>query len=139
MKTFIVSLVVFCLLMTGIIIYSKYLVNAMEDIDECIKDITAHMHECDWIACRKKIYKLSEIWDKNESILAMFNDHEDVDKINLVIGELKDNAQQEGCERISELLVETKILLERIKKNQALTLENILKVSQLNEGCHNML
>ena len=139
MKTFITSMVVLVLLMTAIGIYSQYLDNAMEDIDEILNNISDTLNENNWSLCKEKTLKLSEIWDKNEPILAMFNDHEDIDKIKLAIGELKENVSQRNYEHTSKTLAETKILLERIKKNETLSLENILKVSHFKIISHNML
>lgn len=139
MKTFIASLVVLSLLMVGISIYSKYLDDTMSDIDKCIEEVSVYTDKRNWSQCKEKIYKLSDIWKENEPILAMFNDHEDIDKIKLAIGELKENVLQENYEHTSKSLEETKILLERIKKNETLSLENILKVSHFKIISHIVL
>ena len=139
MRTFIISLVVLSFLMAGISIYSKYLDDAMNDIDECLKQISSYTNTNNWDTCKEKVYDLADIWNKNEPILAMFNDHEDVDKVKLAIGELKENVLLEEYAHTTKSLKETKILLERIKKNETLSLENILKVSHYDSNCHNML
>ena len=139
MKTFLASMAVLLILMVAIGLYSKYLDDSMDDIEKCLKDISYNVNEYNWSECQKKMYLLSDIWKKNEPILAMFNDHEDVDNIKLAIGELNENIFQESYEHTSKSLTETKILLERIRKNETLSLENILKVSHYKVSSHNML
>ena len=56
----------------------------------------------------------------------MFNDHEDVDNLKLSINELNKDVLFKDKKHILKTLTETKILLERLKKNETLTLENVL-------------
>lgn len=139
MRTFIASLVVLTMLMVSIGVYSKYLDRTMNNIEKCMGDVSDCVYKQKWSEGKSEIQRLSDIWKENEPILAMFNDHEDVDKIKLAIGELKENVLQEDYEHTIKSLKETAILLERIKKNETLSLENILKVSHFNANSHIVL
>ena len=139
MKTFIISLVVLGVLLIGINIYSFYLEDAVGEIEKCFVDISDMVYEKEWEKCIKKTEKLLDVWRKNEPILAMFNDHEDVDNIKLSIGELKESVLHKNYEETFKTLAEAKILLERIRKNETLSLENILGLAHFSTRCHNML
>ncbi len=139
MKTFIISITVLLILLTGISIYSCYLGGTVKDIDKSIAQVSEFAYKRDWENCKKSTEKLVDIFDKNEAILAMFNDHEDVDNIKLSIAELKESVLHENFEHTFKALEETKILLERIEKNENLTLENILGLAHIGTHCHNML
>lgn len=139
MKTFIISMVVLAILLTGISIYSYYLKGAVNDIYESIAQVSELTYNKDWENCKKSTEKLVNIFDKNEAILAMFNDHEDIDNLKLSIAELKESVLHENYEHTFKSLEETKILIERIEKNENLTLENILGLAHIGTHCHNML
>ncbi len=139
MKTFIISLVVLVILMVGINIYSYYLESALSDIEENLNIVTDLAYVKEWDECKNEMQNLVDIWGKNEPILAMFNDHEDVDKVKLSIGELKESINHKNYEHTFKALEETKLLLDRIKKNETLTLENILGLAHFGVLCHNML
>lgn len=139
MKTFIISLIVLIILMVGINIYSSYLNNTISDIQEGIDSISSLTYEKEWEKCKEKVETLFDIWDKTEPVLAMFNDHEDVDNIKLSLTELKESVLHENYEHSFNALEETKILLERLSKNENLSLENILGLAHFGIQCHNML
>lgn len=139
MKTFITSLVVLVALLIGINIYSFYLENTVKDIEDCIEEVSETALKREWEVCKEKAEKLVKVWSKNEPILAMFNDHEDVDNIKLSIGELKESVLHENYEHTFKTLAEAKILLDRIRKNETLSLENILGLAHFRVLCHIML
>ena len=129
MKTFISSLVVFACIIIGVSIYATYLNNIAEDLEKTLDNLAEYTHDENWDESNKEIDKLLKKWSKNESVLAMFNDHEDVDNLKLSINELKKDVSFKDKKHISKTLTETKILLERLKKNETLTLENVLRLA----------
>ncbi len=139
MKTFIISLIVLAILMVGINIYSFYLEDTMNDIQESIDSISLLAYEKEWERCNNKVESLFGIWNKTEPVLAMFNDHEDVDNIKLSLTELKESVLHENYEHTFKAIEETKILLERLSKNENLWIENILGLAHFGIQCHNML
>ena len=139
MKTFISSLVVFACIVISVIIYATYLNSIAEDLEKMLKNLSQYTHEEDWEKSEKETEKILKKWSKNEAILAMFNDHEDVDNLKLSIYELKKDVTFKDKKHISKTLTETKILLERLKKNETLTLENVLGFAPKNKKYHSML
>ena len=139
MKTFISSLIVLTLLLIGINVYTRYLESTINDISEQVKIVGESAYKKDWEYCKDNVKKLVHIWSKKEPVLAMFNDHEDVDNIKLSISKLKESVLHENYEETFKCLGETNILLDRIKKNSTLTLENILSLAQFGTMCHIML
>ncbi len=139
MKTFIASLIVLTLLLIGINVYTRYLESTINDISEQVKIVGESAYKKDWEYCKDNVKKLVHIWSKKEPVLAMFNDHEDVDNIKLSISKLKESVLHENYEETFKCLGETNILLDRIKKNSTLTLENILSLAQFGTLCHIML
>ena len=140
MKTFISSLIVFVCIVISVIIYATYLNNVAEDLNRILENLSQYTHEENWEMSEKEIEKLLKKWSKNEAILAMFNDHEDVDNLKLSINELKKDVAFKDKKHISKTLTETKILLERLKKNETLTLENVLGLAPNTEKiiiCYN--
>ena len=129
MKTFISSLVVFACIVISVIIYATYLNSIAEDLEKMLNNLSQYTHEEDWEKSEKETEKILKKWSKNEAILAMFNDHEDVDNLKLSIYELKKDVTFKDKKHISKTLTETKILLERLKKNETLTLENVLRLA----------
>lgn len=92
-----------------------------------------------WDNSHKKYEEIQKKWDENEGILAMFNDHGELDEIKLSLGELKESIMSKNTEHARKAVTETKIFLERLKKNETLNLENILKSSHNIIYCHIML
>ena len=140
MKTFISSLFVFVCIVISVIIYATYLGNVAEDLDKMLENLSAYTHNENWEMCEKEIDNILKEWSKNEATLAMFNDHEDVDNLKLSIHELKKDITFKDKKHISKTLTETKILLERLKKNETLTLENVLGLAPKSKNiivCYN--
>ena len=129
MKTFISSLIVFVCVVISVIIYATYLDNFAEDLNKILENLSEYTHNENWDKSEEEINNLLKKWSKNESILAMFNDHEDVDNLKLSINELKKDVAFKDKKHVSKTLTETKILLERLKKNETLTLENVLRLA----------
>ena len=126
MKTFIVALLVLVILITGILTYCSYLRSVEDDLMMIIENISLEIHRNDWEKSKKNYELLDKKWDSSEKILAMFNDHGELDEIKLVIGDLKESISCENFEHTLKSITEIEILLERLRKNESLTLENIL-------------
>lgn len=138
MKTFIVALLVLAILLTGIFIYSGYIEKIDHNLTKIINNIQEYVSKENWNMSEKELKKLIDTWKKDEKILAMFNDHEDLDKIRLAIGELSESVHHKDDEHSQKAIEDFKVLLERLVKNESFDLENILKLSQSERLCHIM-
>ena len=126
MKTFIIALLVLVVLITGILTYCSYLRRIEDDLMVTIENISLEIHKNDWKKTKQNYELLYKKWNSSEKILAMFNDHGELDEIKLVIGDLKESISCENFEHALKSITEIEILLERLRKNESLTLENIL-------------
>lgn len=139
MKTFIISILVLLLLITGIFAYSAYLEKTTSKLSENLHLLAENLKKEHWENCTERINKLVKYWKTNEPILAMFNDHEDVDHIKLSISELKVYIENRNQDEALKTLEEAFIYLERIRKNENLSLENVLSLTHGSLSCHIML
>ncbi len=138
MKTFVIALLVLAILLTGIFIYSGYIEKIDHNLTKIINNIEEYISDENWDMSEKELKKLIDTWKKDEKMLAMFNDHEDLDKIRLAIGELSESIHHKDDEHSHKAIEDIKVLLERLVKNESFDLENILKLSQSGRLCHIM-
>lgn len=139
MRTFIAALLVLVSLLSGIFIYSGYIKNTEKNLSEIISELSENVTKGQWDESKNGFKKLKSIWGKNEKILAMFNDHEDLDEIRLSIGELGESISYENAEHSKKSIEDIRILLERLVKNESFSFENILGLAHKKVSCHIML
>lgn len=138
MKTFVIALLVLVILLTGIFIYSGYIEKIDHNLTKTINNIEEYVSTENWEMSEKELKKLINTWKNDEKILAMFNDHEDLDKIRLAVAQLSESIHHKEDEHSQIAIEEIKVLLERLVKNESFNLENILKLSQQVGLCHIM-
>ena len=139
MKTFLISLLALFCLIGGILTYSAYLTRTEKGIVKEISEISDCVYNQKWKDAENKTRKLIENWEKTEKILSMFNDHGDLDEITLAISDMKESVSNQDEEHSYKAIAEIKILLERLKKNEEFSIENVLALSHCSLSCHNML
>ncbi len=138
MKTFIIALVVLGILLTGVFMYSDYIKKVDSSLRNVIENIEKNTEKEEWNSAQKELKILNDIWKKDEKILAMFNDHEDLDKIKLEISELSEGIDYKNKEHSQKAIANIRVHLERLVKNESMSFENVLKMSQLIISCHIM-
>jgi len=138
-KTFITALLVLAVLVIGVGTYSVYLKNTTLELSEALEGILDSLEIEDWKECEEKNRALLEKWQKSEATLAMFTDHEDIDKVKLSFGDLNESILEKDKTQALISLSQARILLERLKKNESISLENILKFSPVSSYWHSML
>ena len=138
MKTFIVALLVLGIMISGIVGYSIYMKNFEEKLLNNIDEISVKLIEEDWENSYIEYEKMYHFWNKNEKILAMFNDHGDLDDIKLEIVDLNESIVHKDKEHSQKAVDNIKVLLKRLIKNESLSIENILKMSHIYTFCHIM-
>lgn len=139
MKTLLISMLVLAVLISGILAYSAYLARVEKAVLEDINAISDCVYSENWKDAENKTKKLIENWEKTEKILSMFNDHGDLDEITLAISDMKESVSNQDEEHSYKAIAEIKILLERLKKNEEFSIENVLALSHCSLSCHNML
>ena len=91
MKTFIISIILSVLMLTGFGIYIFYLNNTTSELNSTVKNISELAKNEDWEECFKETEKLVNIWNKHEKILCSFTDHGDLDEVKRAVSELKES------------------------------------------------
>lgn len=129
MKTFIIALLVLGVMMSGIVAYSLYIKDFEDNLMAVTDNISKKINEDDWENSYKEYKKLVKIWKENEIMLAMFNDHGDLDEIELEITDLNESIVYKDAEHSLKALDNIKVLLKRLAKNESFSIENILKMS----------
>jgi len=127
------------ILISGIYIYSGYIKNIEQEFAKIIDEISDSIIKNHWDEANKKNEKLNALWDKCEKKLAMFNDHGDLDEIELEIADLNKSIFYTDAEHAQKAVEKITILFKRLVKNESFSLENILKSAHDRLSCHIML
>lgn len=126
MKTFIISIILSVLMLTGFGIYIFYLSNTTSELNSTVKNISELAKNEDWEECYKETEKLVNIWNKHEKILCSFTDHGDLDEVKRAVSELKESVLfEDGHHTVmsSSVLL---VLIDRLTENEMPNIENIL-------------
>lgn len=138
MKTFIIALLVLGVMMSGIVAYSLYMKDFEDSLIKMTDNLSKKINEDDWDNSYKEYKKLSQIWEENKKVLAMFNDHGDLDEIELEIVDLNESIVDKDKQHSLKAVNNIKVLLKRLAKNESFSIENILKLSHNVIFCHIM-
>lgn len=139
MKTFIVALLAFILVISGTLVYSGYVKRAEREVMDLLDDVKTTLATENWNDAENGYEKLNKIWNKHEKILAVFNDHEELDDIRLSFADLKESIAYKSKEYGQKAIERIKVILKRIRKNESLTIENVLSLSPVRCVFHIML
>lgn len=127
MKTFITAIVVTLLLLFGICGYIVYLNSAADTFLSLTNSVTECAEQNEWETCQKKAEQLEKMWKEKKDMLCAFTDHGDLDKMEQTIYEVKESVRyrdEEETVRYAAVLVS---IIERLRDNESITWENILK------------
>lgn len=139
MKTFISALTVAVVLLGGIVTYILFLNHAADEFVALTKEVAAYANLEDWTECNKKMQDLEKMWNQKNNILRAFTDHDDLDKAEQTLFELKESVKfqnQENAARFSAVMLS---LIERLTDNESPTWENILRHTPKKASKHKML
>lgn len=79
----------------------------------------------DFEESKKDIKKLQNNWEKNNKILSLFIEHDELEKVSTKVEVIKENATNGEYENALEDIVEAKYILEHIKDKYNFSLKNI--------------
>lgn len=129
MKTFIASILVMVLMLTGFGIYIYYLTNTTEELVALINTISDLAKDENWEDCNSKVDNLMELWNRHEKVLCSFTDHGDLDEVKRSMNELKESARYNDSQDTVMYSSVLLVLIDRLTENELPTLENILKTN----------
>ncbi len=139
MRTFLIAIGVLIIFSIVMVSYSVYLIGLEEEFLDLAEKISVKASESNWDDSKKITKEMTDKWNANKGILSVFNDHEDLDRVELALGDLQDNISYKNEEYTQKAISDIKILLKRLKNNESLSIENILGLSHFVLSCHNML
>ena len=129
MKTFIASILVMVLMLTGFGIYIYYLTNTAEELVALINTISDLAKDENWEDCNSKVDNLMELWNRHEKVLCAFTDHGDLDEVKRSMNDLKESARYNDSQDTVMYSSVLLVLIDRLTENELPTLENILKTN----------
>ena len=139
MKTFISALLVALVLLGGIGVYILYLDRAAEEFVVLTKEVATYSDAEDWVNCNKKMNDLEQTWKKKNKILRAFTDHDDLDKAEQTLFELKESVRFQNKENTARFSAVMLRFIERLTDNESPTWENILRHTRKRKSGHTML
>ncbi len=126
MKSFITSLVIAAILITGGIIYTKQLSKKSDNLLQIIDDIEICINNDDFKTAAEHIEKLSNEISDFEPFFLATGDHAEIDNIEINLSELKSLTEGELKSQALGKVYVIKFLFEHLPQNTFLSFENIL-------------
>ena len=82
MKSFVISLLAFALIISAIAASSLYIGNVTRELGDMVKNFAP--------TDKEGFFKAKDLWEKNERIICVFVSHKDIDNVNLAFGVLEE-------------------------------------------------
>lgn len=126
MRSFICAIIIGIILVTGSIAYTNHIEKISDELIECNNIIYSLVSEENYSEAEKIIEMLSLYIDNKTLMLAATGNHEEIDKIEITIAELKEYILQHSK---ADALAHTEalnVLFRHLPKNYKLRTENIL-------------
>lgn len=89
--------------------------NSIQDLEESLETEEA----------KGKIKDLCSSWKEEEKKLSYYMEHDELEKVGVLVDNIKSNIENDNTEDINQELDEIKFLLEHIREKQKLQLKNI--------------
>ncbi len=125
MRTFIFSLVLLLVLVTGLVFYDRYLYSESENLVSLVDALSAAAEEEDWEESERAMARLHSEWEKASPRLASFTDHALLDDILITTAAASGFLRmREGPELVAEAKT-LRALAEHIHAREKLSLYNI--------------
>ncbi len=126
MKVFIVTTLMFLLVITGWFLAYTYLNNIYFELSDGFAMLSQTIEEQSWKSAIKQLSEINKQWEKNRERLNLFINHQEIHEIDLSLARAKQYIQQK---EISTSLAEIEVLkklIYMIKEDESLMLNNIL-------------
>lgn len=96
--------------------------RSLESINVKIKDLEAAIERDE---AKEKVKELSEEWKKEETKLCYYMEHDELEKVSVLVDNVKSNIEADNDDVIKEQVNEIKYILEHVKNKQKIELKNI--------------
>jgi len=96
--------------------------KSISDVKDRISDIEKSLQTDE---AKEKIGELCDSWKSEEDKLAFYIEHNELEKVGILVDNVKSNIENDNMEDVTQEIDEIKFLLEHIKQKQKLELKNI--------------
>lgn len=126
MRSLVTALIIAALLILGSEIYMVRLENTSEELSEINTEVFEAINNDDYETALGHIDELSEKMDSAEMFFGAMGNHEETDKINMSIAELRGYAEEERRADAAAKCRVLRFLFGHLPENSRLKIENIL-------------
>ena len=96
--------------------------KSITDINSTIEDLESALESG---VAEEKIKNLCSSWKKEEDKLAFYMEHDELEKVGVLVDNIKSDIANDSMDEINEKVDEIKLLLEHVKNKQKIELKNI--------------
>lgn len=126
MKSFIVTIIIGAVMITGSIFYARHLKTEADTLSDITKEIKTAINEDDYKSAAKEIEKLNKRVNKFEKFFLATGDHLEIDNIKIHLSELKSfNKHEMKSDALSKIYV-LEFLFSHLPHSSQLRIGNIL-------------
>lgn len=96
--------------------------KSITDINSTIEELESALESG---VAEEKIKNLCSSWKKEEDKLAFYMEHDELEKVGVLVDNIKSDIANDSMNEINEKVDEIKFLLEHVKNKQKIELKNI--------------
>lgn len=122
LKEYVIIFLIIVFVIVIEIVTDKITHKSISDINNSIKQVE---HALDTEEATNKIDNLCASWKKERDKLSYYMEHDELEKVGVLVDNVKSDIKNDNTEEINEKLDEIKFLLEHVKDKQKLQLKNI--------------
>ena len=126
MKSFIIAMIIFVLIIAGSGYYTYALSKSIDNIEAKLSDVENNISEEKWEECKAKTEALMQDWEETQKWLKAIVNHKEIDLIIQTLYEMKGYIQAENKEEALVKAGVLKMFFRHIPENESLSLINIL-------------
>ncbi len=111
MKSFIVAVVILCIIIFGMCLHEMALSRANQELNEILEDIQISIIDKEWDRLSEETNRLNDKWDQMSKWMSCVIEHDEIDNIMISVASIKEYARYR---EIPELMAELSALYELI-------------------------
>ncbi|MBQ2696794.1 MAG: DUF4363 family protein [Clostridia bacterium] len=126
MKSFMVAMIIFVLIILGSGYYSYALTKSIDNIEVKLSEVEASLLNHNWDECNEKTEALMQDWEKTQKWLKAIVNHKEIDVIIQALYEMKGYIRVKNKEEALVTVGVLRMFFRHIPENESLALINIL-------------
>lgn len=122
LKEYVITFLIIVFVISIEIITDNITKKSIDDINNSIKQLEEALSTDE---AKGKIQELCTSWKEEQDKLSFYMEHDELEKVGVLVDNVKSNITNENTEEINQELDEIKFLLDHVKEKQKLQLKNI--------------